>query len=150
MFAMFLVDVPTRTRPRPSGPPNTLAGTPASLTNCETHQRRLCRRFSVFIRKMLSFHKCLFRFRPHRRPKSHPIEIPMIYLQEHPLGALETRVLASLTCGKVSASCKHFSDFGEFCGCYTYRNERPPETVYRADFGENRVWDTLRVWFRFG
>ena len=150
MFAMFLVDVPTRTRPRPSGPPNTLAGTPASLTNCETQQRRLCRRFSVFIRKMLSFHESLFRSCPHRRPKSHPIGIPKIFDKETPLGALGTRVLAAVTAGKVSASCKHFSDFGEFCGCYTFRNESPPETVYRADFGKIRVWDTLRVWFGFG
>ena len=79
MFAMILVDVPVRTRPRPSDPPNTFAGTPVSLTNCETQQRRLCRRFSVFIRKMLSFHESLFRSCPHRRPKSHPIGIPKIF-----------------------------------------------------------------------
>ena len=114
MFTMFLVDVPTRTRPRPSGPPNTLAGTPASLTNCETHQRRLCRRFSVFIRKMLSFHESLFRSCPHRRPKSHPIGIPKTFGKQTPLGALGTRVLASVTAGKVSMSLTPFSGFEDY------------------------------------
>ena len=114
MFAMFLVDVPTRTRPRPSDPPNTLAGTPASLTKGETHQRRLCRRFSVFIRKMLSFHESLFRFCPHRRPKSHPIGIPVFFEEPPPLGALGTRVLASVTAGKVSIPLRPVSGFEDF------------------------------------
>ena len=114
MFTMFLVDVPTRTRPRPSGPPNTLAGTPASLTNCETQQRRLCRRFSVFIRKMLSFHESLFRSYPHRRPKTHPIGIPMFFDKQPPPGALGTRVLASVTAGKISMSFFPFSGFEDF------------------------------------
>ena len=114
MFTMFLVDVPTRTRPRPSDPTNTLAGTPASLTNCETQQRRLWCRFSVFIRKMLSFHESLFRFCPHRRPKSHPIGIPVFFGQPPPLGALGTRVLASVTAGKISMSFFPFSGFEDF------------------------------------
>ena len=111
---MFLVGVPVRTRPRPSDPPNTLAGTPASLINCETQKRRLWCRFSVFIRKMLSFHESLFRSCPHRRPKSHPIGIPVSFGKETPLGALGTRVLASVTAGKVSMSFSPFSGFEDF------------------------------------
>ena len=114
MFAMFLVDVPTRTRPRPSDPPNTLAGTPASLTNCETQQRRLCHRFSVFIRKMLSFHESLFRSCPHRRPKSHPIGFPVFFAKQPPIGALGTRVLASETAGKISMPFSPVSSFEDF------------------------------------
>ena len=149
MFTMFLVDVPTRTRPRPSGPPNTLAGTPASLTNCETHQRRLCRRFSVFIRKMLSFHESLFRSCPHRRPKSHPIGIPKFFDKETPLGALGTRVLASETAGKISPLLPVFG-FLRFLWVFHFWTKTPPEIVYRTGFRKIRVWDTLRVWFGFG
>ena len=150
MFAMFWVDVPVRTRPRLPDPPNTLAGTPASLTNCETQQRRLCCRFSVFIRKMLSFHKCLFRFCPHRRPQNGRIKNRVRSGQKDPLGRPGTRVLPSASAGKVAASGQRFSGFLDFCGCFTFWNEKTPETVYRTDFRKIRAWDTLRVWFGFG
>jgi hypothetical protein len=99
---------------------------------------------------MFSFHENVFRFCPNRRPKSHPIGLPVIFRQQPPLDALGTRVLAAVATGKVSGTCAHFSDFGDFCGCYTFWNENPPETVYRADFRKIQVGDTLRAWFGFG
>ena len=116
---MFLVDVLFRTRQWPSDPPNTLAGTPASLTNCETQQRRDFCRFSFFMGKMLSFHERLFKFCPNRRPQKGRIENRQRLAQKDPLGGPGTRMLPPPSAGKVAGTGLHFSGFGDFCECFT-------------------------------